>query len=80
MLGRAAPSGGGQAYLCSSVGLLARPKGRPKTKNDNLPCANAAHFFFLVPECSAWIFMLKGKVHKILNFARKTESGFYYLL
>ncbi len=47
MLGRVAPSGGGQAYLCSSVGLLARPKERPKTKNDNLPCANTAIFFSL---------------------------------
>jgi hypothetical protein len=78
MLGRAAPSGGGQAYLCSSVGLLARPEERPKLKMMIFLVRMPP--FFSGPACSAWRFMLKGEAHKILNFAGKTESGINYLL
>jgi hypothetical protein len=59
-------------FFCRVVG---KAQGKTKTKNDNLPCANAA-IFFPCPESSAWSFMLKGQAHKILNFVGKTESGF----
>ncbi len=74
MLGRAAPSGGGQAYLCSSVGLLARPKEKPKTKNDNLPCANAANFFLVrrVPHGG----FIKGRDSQNPQFCRQDRKRF----
>ena len=55
--------------------VLARPKERPKIKNDNLPCANAA-IFFPCPIVFRMDFYVKGKGSQNPQFCQQDRKRF----